>query len=126
VPRPRSYPMEVQRAHPGRFAIVKPVDPDDPAVTDVIADWKNTPGTVGIGIMLTKEAKRDPNDPGLARILRAAVCHDFPVNVLCSGNLDAGTALTDRHPYTRFVIDHLGMLQPHVPPAPRASSRLTA
>ena len=33
-----SYAVEVQRAHPGRFAIVKPVDPDDPAVADVVAD----------------------------------------------------------------------------------------
>ena len=39
-----SYAVEVQRAHPGRFAIVKPVNPDDPAVADVIADWKKTPG----------------------------------------------------------------------------------
>src|ERR1051325_6450113 len=39
-----SYAVEVQRAHPDRFAIVKPVDPDDPAVADVIADWKKTPG----------------------------------------------------------------------------------
>jgi hypothetical protein len=29
-----SYAVEVQSAHPDRFAIVKPVDPDDPAVTD--------------------------------------------------------------------------------------------
>ena len=35
-----SYAVEVQRAHPGRFAIVKPVDPDDPAVADVIANLK--------------------------------------------------------------------------------------
>ena len=42
-----SYAVEVQRAHPGRFAIVKPVDPDDPAVGDIIADWKQTPGAVG-------------------------------------------------------------------------------
>jgi L-fuconolactonase len=61
-----SYAVEVQRAHPGRLAIVKPVDPDDPAVADVIAEWKKTPGTVGIRIMLTKEAKRDPNDPGIS------------------------------------------------------------
>jgi hypothetical protein len=45
---------------PGRFALVKPVDPDNPAVADVIADWKRTPGTVGIRIMMTKEAKREP------------------------------------------------------------------
>src|SRR5262245_50680732 len=77
-----SYAVEVQRAHPDRFAIVKPVDPDDPAVADVIADWKKTPGTVGIRIMLTKEAKREPNDPGLDRIAAAAIRHDFPVNIL--------------------------------------------
>jgi len=110
--------VEVQRAHPGRFAIVKPVDPDDPAVADVVADWKNTPGAVAIRIMLTKEAKREPNDPGLDRILREAVRHDFPVNILCWGNLDAGTALIDRHPDTRFIIDHMGIMQPRVPPAP--------
>src|ERR1700759_5340934 len=67
-----SYAVEVQRAHPGRMAIVKPVDPDNPAVADVVADWKKTPGTVGVRIMLTKENGRDPNDPGLDRILRAA------------------------------------------------------
>src|SRR6201988_2729791 len=43
-----SYAVEVQRAHSDRFAIVKPVDPDDPAVADVIADWKKSPGTVGV------------------------------------------------------------------------------
>jgi predicted TIM-barrel fold metal-dependent hydrolase len=32
--------------------------------------------------------------------------------------VDAGTALIDRHPDTRFIIDHLGILQPNVPPAP--------
>src|SRR5580692_6763420 len=42
------YAVEVQRAHPDRMPIVKPVDPDDPAVDNVIADWKKTPGTVGI------------------------------------------------------------------------------
>jgi L-fuconolactonase len=113
-----SYAVEVARAHPGRLAIVKPVDPDNPEVADVVADWKKTPGTVGIRIMLTKEAKRDPSDPGLDRIARAAVRYDFPVNMLCWDNLDAGTALIDRHPDTRFILDHLGILQPRVPPAP--------
>src|SRR5205085_7033 len=106
-----SYAVEVQQAHPDRFAIVKPVNPDDPAVADVIADWKKSPGTVGIRIMLTAEANRAPDDPGLDRICRAAVRHGFPVNVLFWGNLDAGAALIDRHPDTRFIIDHLAILQ---------------
>jgi predicted TIM-barrel fold metal-dependent hydrolase len=87
-------------------------------VDDVVADWKKTPGAVGIRIMLPKESGRSPDDPGLARIARAAVRHDLPVNILCWGNLDAGAALFDRHPDTRFIIDHLGILQPRVPPAP--------
>ena len=117
-----SYAVEVQKAHPGRFGIVKPVNPDDPKVVDVIADWKKTPGTVGIRIMIPKEpnrdARRDPADPGLDRILRAAVRYDFPVNILAWGNLDAGMTLIDRHPDTRFIVDHLGILQPRTPPAP--------
>jgi predicted TIM-barrel fold metal-dependent hydrolase len=67
-----SYAVEVQRAHSGRFALVKLVDPDDPTVADIIADWKKTPGA----------------------------------------------ALIDRHPDTRFIIDHLGIVQPRTPPAP--------
>ena len=113
-----SYAVEVQQAHPDRFALVKPVDPEDPAVAEVIADWKQTPGTVGIRIIMTKEANRAPDDPGLDRICRAAAGQNFPVNVLFWGNLDAGTALIDRHPATRFVVDHLGLVQPSVPPAP--------
>jgi predicted TIM-barrel fold metal-dependent hydrolase len=113
-----SYAIEVQQKHPGRMAIVKPVDPDDPAVADVIAEWKRTPGTVGIRIMMTKEAGRDPADTGLDRIMKAAVKHDFPVNILCWGNVEAGAAVVDRHPDTRFIIDHLAIMQPRTPPAP--------
>src|SRR2546423_2476973 len=105
-----SYAVEVQRAHPGRLALVKPVDPDDPAVVDVIADWKKTPGTVGIRIMMTKEAGRAPSDPGLDRILRAAVRYDFPVNMLCWGNVDAGAAAVGRPPAPRFNIAHLATM----------------
>ena len=115
-----SYAVEVQRAHPGRFGIVKPVDPDDPDVDDVVAEWKRTPGAVGIRIIVTKEPgrHRDPADPGLDRICRAAVKHDLPVNFLFWGNVDDGTAVIDRHPDTRFIVDHLAILQPRTPPAP--------
>jgi predicted TIM-barrel fold metal-dependent hydrolase len=116
-----SYSLEVQRAHPGRFALVKPVNPDDPAVADVIADWKRTPGAVGIRIIVTKDPGRNPSDEGLDRVLREALRHDFPVNILCWGNLDGGTAVIDRHPDTRFIIDHLGLMQPqpNAPSVPR-------
>jgi len=115
-----SYAVEVQRAHPGRFGIVKPIDPDAANIEDIVAEWKKTPGAVGVRIMPTKEPgrNRDASDPGLKRILRAAAKHDLPVNMLCWGNLEVGTKLLDQNPDTRFILDHLGILQPKTPPAP--------
>ncbi|MCP5155536.1 MAG: amidohydrolase [Ectothiorhodospiraceae bacterium] len=115
-----SYAVAVRDAYPGRFALVKPVDPADPSVADVVAEWKRTPGTVGIRIMMAERSPHGPVDAGLDRIARAAATQDLPVNLLCWGNLDAAAALLDRHPETRFVIDHLGLLQPRTPPAPEA------
>ena len=113
-----SFAVEVQRAHPGKFGLVKPVDPSDPAVADVIADWKKTPGTVGLRVRLTHGLERAADDPGLDVILHEAVRHNFPINLLSWGKLDVGAALIDRHPNVQFVLDHLGLLQPHDPPAP--------
>src|SRR3979490_1192994 len=55
-----SYAVEVRGAPRARGAMQKPVDPDNPDVADVVADWKKTPGAVGIRIMLTKENGRAP------------------------------------------------------------------
>src|SRR5574341_2609030 len=33
-----NYALEVYRQHPGRFGLVKPVNPTDPAVAETIAD----------------------------------------------------------------------------------------
>ncbi|MBT6291013.1 MAG: amidohydrolase [Rhodospirillaceae bacterium] len=113
-----SYAVQVQAAHPGRFGLIKPIDPSDPAAAEVIADWNDTPGTVGIRIMMIQEAGHEPGDTGIQLIAREAARHDLPVNLLCWGNLDACATLVEGHPDTRFVIDHLGLMQPRTPPAP--------
>jgi predicted TIM-barrel fold metal-dependent hydrolase len=113
-----SYAEEVARAHPGRMAIVKPVDPDDRNVADVVAKWKETEGAVGIRIFLREEEKRAADDPGIDSICKAAVQYDLPLNFLFWGRVDEGTQIIDRHPNTRFIVDHLGILQPRQPPAP--------
>src|SRR6266567_9388569 len=59
-----SYAIEVHKAHPGRFGLVKPVDPSDPAVPETIADWAATDGTVGVRLMLNREGvSTDAADP---------------------------------------------------------------
>jgi L-fuconolactonase len=120
-----SYAVEVARKHADRLAIVKPLDADDPAVEEVVAEWKRTPGAVGVRMWLTTDTGRAPDDPGLDRIARAAVRHDFPVNLHCWDNLDAAANVIDRHPDVRFIIDHMGILQPRVPPAPAEVAKWT-
>jgi len=112
-----SYAIEVQRAHPGRFAIVRPVNPEDPAVGESIAEWKRVPGAVAVRLMLGVSSGANQNPPGADLVAKAAAQHGFPVNFQVSGNLDNATALIDRHPQTRFVIDHLGFHQPRKMPA---------
>jgi L-fuconolactonase len=113
-----SYAIEVHTAHPGRFGLIKPVDPADPGVADTIADWAATKGTVGVRIMMRGDVSTDPADPGLNRVLATAARHALPVNVLCWGRLEQAGLLAARNPDTMLVIDHLGLQQPFEPPAP--------
>lgn len=113
-----SYAVAVHAAHPTRFRLVKPVDPADPAVAGTIADWASTRGAVGIRLMLRDEVSADPADPGISRVLAAAARHALPVNLMCWGRLEQAAGLAARNPNTRLVIDHLGLQQPFMPPAP--------
>jgi predicted TIM-barrel fold metal-dependent hydrolase len=113
-----SYALAVRAAHPGRFGLVKPVDPADPAVAETIADWAATEGAVGIRIMLNRALSDDPADPGITRVLAEAARHDLPVNLLCWGRLGQARQIAARNPSARLVMDHLGLQQPFAPPPP--------
>jgi L-fuconolactonase len=114
-----SYALEVHKRYPGRFALVKPVDPADPAVAEVIADWKRTSGAVGVRMLLVRGGyAEDPADPGLNRVLAEAGRLSLPVNLHIAGRLDQGLELIRRNPDTQIVVDHLGLVQPHLPPVP--------
>jgi predicted TIM-barrel fold metal-dependent hydrolase len=92
-----SYVVAVQRAHPRRFAIVSPMNPDDPAVEEAVAEWKEVPGAVAVRVLISASSGNDPNAPGIPRILRAAARHGLLVNLQMGGNFKAGTALVDAH-----------------------------
>jgi len=113
-----SYAREVFAKHPARFRLVKPVDPTDPRVTDTIADWAATKGTVGIRVFLRDTASTDPADPAINHVLAEAGRHSMPVNLACTGRLEQAAGLAARNPNTQLVIDHLGLQQPAAPPAP--------
>jgi predicted TIM-barrel fold metal-dependent hydrolase len=114
-----SYALEVYAKHPGRFGLIKPVDSADPDVGVTIAEWAETKGTVGIRIMLNREGvSTDATDPGLNRVLAVAARHSLAVNLMATSRLAQAAGLAARNPDTQVVIDHLGLPQPHDPPAP--------
>ncbi|MGI9147447.1 MAG: amidohydrolase family protein [Chloroflexota bacterium] len=113
-----SYALAVRAKHPDRFALIKPVDPTDAAVTETIADWAATAGAVGIRIMLNSDLPTDPAHPGINRVLATAARHSLPVNLLAWGRLDQALELAARNPDTQLVVDHLGLQQPFQPPPP--------
>ena len=113
-----SYAIDVHAANPGRFALIKPVDAANLGVTETIADWAAVEGTVAIRIMMREELSNDPDDPGINRVLDAAARHGLPVNLLAWNRLEQVAGLAARNPNTRLIIDHIGLQQPFVPPAP--------
>jgi predicted TIM-barrel fold metal-dependent hydrolase len=113
-----SYALEVGAKHPGKFCLVRPVDPNDPGVAETVADWAAKKGTVGVRIMMRDNVSTDPADPGINRVLAAAARHSLAVNFLCWGRLEQAGQLAARNPNTQLVIDHLGLQQPFEPPAP--------
>jgi len=113
-----SYALEVQAKHPNKFCLVRPVDPNDPAVADAISDWAGKPGAVGVRIMMRDNVSTDPADPGINRVLAAAAKHSLAVNLLCWGRLEQAAQMAARNPDTQIVIDHLGLQQPFEAPAP--------
>jgi predicted TIM-barrel fold metal-dependent hydrolase len=111
-----SYALEVGAKHPGKFYLVRPVDPNDPGVAETVADWAAKKGTVGVRIMMRDNVSTDPADPGINRVLAAAARHSLAVNLLCWGRLEQAGQLAARNPNTQIVIDHLGLQQPFEPP----------
>jgi len=114
-----SYAVAVRNRYPDRFALVRPVDPANPTVADVISEWKHTPGAVGVRMLLVRSGlSEDAADPGLNRVLAEAGRWALPVNLHIAGRLDQGIELIRRHPQTQIIVDHLGLVQPHAPPVP--------
>ena len=112
-----SYVLEGYAKHPGRFGLVRPFDSDSVSPADDVAEWAATTGVVGARVMLTaKEYQAD--DTGLNAILAGGAKAGIPINVMCSGKLPLMAELARRNPNTSMIIDHVGLAQPFLPPAP--------
>ena len=111
-----SYALDVYAKHPGKFALIRPFDPESETIDDEMAEWTGTSGVVGARIMLAR-MEFGGDHPGLNRIMAAGGRAGVPVNVMASGKLDILRELASNNPDTVTVIDHVGLSQPFEPPA---------
>ena len=111
-----SYALEVNAKHPGKFGLVRPFDPTSETIADDVAQWTATPSVVGSRIMLTAQ-EYEADHPGLNAIFAACARAGVPLNLMASGKLPLVTELARRNPDTQVIIDHVGLVQPFVPPA---------
>ena len=112
-----SYALEVYAKHPARFGLIRPFDPESDTIEDDMAEWTGTRGVVGARIMLNS-GEFEADHPGVNRILAAGGRARVPVNVMCAAKLPLMRELARRNPDTQVVVDHVGLVQPFVPPAP--------
>ena len=112
-----SHALEVYAKHPTRFRLIKPFDPHSDTVAEDVAEWVANPGVVGARLMLTREPY-EADDAGIDRLFDAAARAGVPLNVMASGKLPLFRAYAERHPDTRLVIDHVGLLTYNYPPIP--------
>ncbi len=113
-----SYALEVYAKYPDRFALIKPFDPLSMEVSDEIDIWAKKKGVVGARLQLGREPL-ESSIQGFHTIVAAGGRAGIPVNVQCAANLHIFRELAERNPNTQLVIDHVGMLQPHIPPVPK-------
>ena len=112
-----SYALGVYGQHPGRFGLVRPFDPQSESIADDVAEWTATPGVVGARVMLAAQ-EYEADHPGLNAIFAACARAGVPVNVMAAGKLPLLRELARRNPDTQVIIDHVGLAQPFLPPAP--------
>ena len=103
---------------PNKFRLVRPVDPNNPEVGEIIQEWAKNKGAVAIRLMLAYEEQRNSSGHGLDVVMRTASTCNLPVNLLCWDNVEEAGNLAKKYPDTRLVVDHLGIKQPFKPPVP--------
>ena len=112
-----SYALEVHRAHPDKFGLIKPFNVKSETIREDLLELASIPSVVGARLMLSNSGIQGI-ETGIREMFSAASDVDIPVNVYCSGNLSAFKELAKTYPNTQLVIDHLGLEQPFIPPPP--------
>ena len=96
--------------YPDRFAVMGRFAIEDPAQGDALADWRETPGMLGVRLTFRNEVQKPWLTDGTADwFWREAERVGIPTMVFVPGSLPAVAVIAQRHPDLKLVIDRLSL-----------------
>jgi predicted TIM-barrel fold metal-dependent hydrolase len=105
------YAQEAARRHPGRFAVMARISPNDPSAASRFPALKEQLGVLGIRLTFlasigTAGSLRD----GTADwIWPAAETAGLPIMFITTGQTSEFARIADRHPRLTLIVDHMGV-----------------
>jgi predicted TIM-barrel fold metal-dependent hydrolase len=111
------YALDAAEALPDRFAVVARLDQAASDIGPQLRDFRDTPGCVGVRVLVfTEEQRRGWETGALDPLFAAAADLGLPVCLYPPGLLGELPALLRRFPGLKLVVDHLGVRQPPLLP----------
>ena len=108
-PNSNEVAVEAASAQPDRFAILGFLPLDEPASRTRIDTWKSRPGMLGLRYALVRPEQQTWHADGTMDWLwPAAERNGLPVALMANRFFPLVSAIAERHPRLRLIIDHLG------------------
>lgn len=108
-----SYSLEACKQFPEKFALAGNINPTDPAIEDLIKDWRSQPGALAVRLPIFRPEAREQWQAGLFdNALSAAERYDVPVATWAPALLRELEPTIKAYPNLQFILDHWGLPQP--------------
>ena len=101
--------VDAARQYPNRFAILGKFPLDDPASRNLISNWKQQPGMLGLRFTFLQPYQQTwPTDGTMDWLWPEAEAAGLPVGLACANFLPAVGQVAERYPGLRLIVDHMG------------------
>ena len=108
-PKANEIAIEAAKQHPDRLAVLGFFDVSKPESRNLVANWKQQPGMLGLRFAFLKPGEENWLVDGTADwVWGAAEKANLPVGLLAPNRAKAVGAIAEKHPKLRILIDHMG------------------
>jgi predicted TIM-barrel fold metal-dependent hydrolase len=103
------YALEAVRRYPGRFAVMGRIPLQNPKSAELLPNWKQRPGMLGVRLTFLGPAAKWLDDGTADWVWPAAEKAGIPIMFLAPGRSAVMGRVAERHPQLALIVDHMGM-----------------